>query len=75
MNQDTETQVLDTLPECENQEQNPAHEQVCQGKPSREIFIHSKEKNQFSKMFEILTRLWRRTLTRLQLLERRRRPE
>ena len=36
MYQETETQVVDMLPECENQEQDPANEQVCQEKPSSE---------------------------------------
>ena len=35
--QETETQVVDTLPECESQEQDPANEQVCQEKPPGEI--------------------------------------
>ena len=34
--QETETHVVDTLPECENQEQDPANEQVCQENPPRE---------------------------------------
>ena len=37
MYQETETQVVDTLPECESQEQDPANEQVCQEKPPSEI--------------------------------------
>ena len=37
--QETETQVVDTLPECESQEQDPANEQVCQEKPPSEINI------------------------------------
>ena len=37
MYQETETQVVDTLPECESQEQDPANEQVCQKKPPSEI--------------------------------------
>ena len=51
INQETETQVVDTLPKCESQEQDHASEQVCQGKPSREIDKRLKEKNKFSKMF------------------------
>ena len=30
MHQETETQVVNRLPECESQEQDPANEQVCQ---------------------------------------------
>ena len=38
--QETDTQVVDTLPEYENQEQDLANEQVCRGKPLREIDIY-----------------------------------
>ena len=37
MYEETETQVVDTLPECESQEQDPANEQVFfREKPSSE---------------------------------------
>ena len=39
MYQERETQVVDTLPECESQEQDPANEQVFREKPSSENYL------------------------------------
>ena len=43
--QETETQDVDALPECESQEQDPANEQVCREKPLSEIDIYVGKKS------------------------------
>ena len=50
---ETETQVVNTLPEGESQEQDPANEQVCREKPPSAINTHvGKKRIYFQKLFK-----------------------
>ena len=79
MYEETDTQVVDTLPKLESLEWDPANEQVCHEKIKEKgikTIKNIENKGKFSKTFQIRAfsccRWWNRTLTRLQLLERRR---